>query len=262
MFWTTKLTNYLPIVAYLPCASIANAKQDNVRCVQPTNLPVYCGGCRAVGYCSVTDQAQHRPACTANCRMHVHYLLRRRALSDHWMSTVRIAVVGEGAVGKSCIISRYLDKTFRAGYDPTIADEYTKTVLVHDELVVVNIADCSGQLEYVPLVDASIRLADCCVVVFDLSRESTFKAVSRHIFKIRSLHGSMTDFPVVLVGNKSDAKSEVEEDAINRLVALQRLKFFKASALENYNIDTIFEYIIHNTNRRKLESAQRRCLLL
>lgn len=68
----------------------------------------------------------------------------------------KIAILGPGGVGKSCLTIRYTRNTFVESYDPTIEDAFRHQTVVDDRVVVMEILDTAGQ---VPL-SSTLHLLD------------------------------------------------------------------------------------------------------
>ena len=57
-----------------------------------------------------------------------------------------LVVVGSGGVGKSCLTVRFLKDEFSSEYDPTVEENYRKTVTIDNVSCVMNIVDTAGQV--------------------------------------------------------------------------------------------------------------------
>jgi GTPase KRas protein len=56
-------------------------------------------------------------------------------------------VIGSGGVGKSCLTVRFLKDEFTSEYDPTVEENYRKTVTIDGVAAVMNIVDTAGQVD-------------------------------------------------------------------------------------------------------------------
>jgi small GTP-binding protein len=58
----------------------------------------------------------------------------------------KFAVLGSGAVGKSCIVVRYIRDSFTEQYDPTIEDSYQKQDEFDGKVRMLDILDTAGMV--------------------------------------------------------------------------------------------------------------------
>ena len=60
------------------------------------------------------------------------------------LKELKVVLVGDTAVGKSCLITNYLKNTFNEDYEPTVLDVFKGTKNVNKKQVEVEIHDTSG----------------------------------------------------------------------------------------------------------------------
>jgi len=62
------------------------------------------------------------------------------------MQDIKLVVVGDGAVGKSCLLIAYAYDSFPSEYVPTVFDNYATTAILNGESVGVGLWDTAGQV--------------------------------------------------------------------------------------------------------------------
>jgi GTPase SAR1 family protein len=83
----------------------------------------------------------------------------------------KMVVLGSGAVGKSALTIRLVTQNFLKEYDPTIEDNYNKTITVDSIPAHLDILDTAGQDEYLQMQDQWMREGKglCCLVALMLN---------------------------------------------------------------------------------------------
>ena len=116
----------------------------------------------------------------------------------------KIILIGDVAVGKTCLLSRYLKNQLPKKAGPTIGVEFaTKNVTMKDgSTVKAQLWDTAGQEKYRAITVAHYRKALGCLIVYDVTNRKSFTNVK---FWLQSLMDSAEkDISIMLVGNKVD----------------------------------------------------------
>ncbi|CAC5373612.1 RAC2 [Mytilus coruscus] len=122
------------------------------------------------------------------------------------MQHIKCVVVGDGDVGKTCLLMCYSTNTFNDDYLPTIFDNYKTTIMVNDIYVELGLWDTAGQEDYDRFRPLSYPLTDVFLVCFSLVHRPSFEnVIERWIPEIRH-HCPIT--PIVLVGTKLDIRQD------------------------------------------------------
>ena len=155
--------------------------------------------------------------------------------------TLKVVVIGDSSVGKTCVSLRYLTGEFSSQTRPTIAAGFcnAKVKLGKTDIDLL-IWDTAGQEAYRGLTSQYYRDAKVALIVFDLTNPSTLNSVTE--WHQRLTDANRESVVCVLVGNKSDlpnrqVSQEQGEAVANEIKALYR----ETSAFTGKGISEVFE---------------------
>lgn len=116
-------------------------------------------------------------------------------------------VIGDSAVGKSCLLLQFTDQRFKLEHDVTIGVEFgARTVNVSGESVKLQIWDTAGQESFRSITRAYYRGSAAALLVFDVTNRSSFESIG-HWLKEARLNTS-PQVTIAMVGNKVDLAGE------------------------------------------------------
>ncbi|KAG5892302.1 hypothetical protein JTB14_023482 [Gonioctena quinquepunctata] len=130
--------------------------------------------------------------------------------------TLKVMILGQGGVGKSAMVVRFITKRYIGEYDPTLEKIYTFHTLIDNEMVYFEILDTAGQPHETECLglEANIRWAEAFILMYSVTDKCSFDECHRLKFLINynkrrrrlgsSCKDGCGDVPVVLVGNKID----------------------------------------------------------
>ena len=102
--------------------------------------------------------------------------------------TVKTVVVGDGAVGKTSLITAYGENRFPQDYIPTVSDTYGGPVEYNGKEMTLNIWDTAGQDEYANVRPLSYNGANVFVICFSLADKASLKnATTNWVAELRRL---------------------------------------------------------------------------
>ncbi|CAI8615751.1 unnamed protein product [Vicia faba] len=162
----------------------------------------------------------------------------------------KVVVIGDSAVGKTQILSRFTKNEFCFDSKSTIGVEFqTKTVTINGKLIKAQIWDTAGQERYRAVTSAYYRGALGAMLVYDITKRQTFDHVARWVEELRShADGSIV---IMLIGNKGDLVDQrvvQTEDAVE-FAEDQGLFFSETSAFSGENVNSAFLKLLQEINK-------------
>ncbi|XP_047180146.1 ras-related protein RABA5b-like [Vigna umbellata] len=171
----------------------------------------------------------------------------------------KVVLIGDSAVGKSNLLSRFARNEFDSNSKATIGVEFqTQVVEIDGKEVKAQIWDTAGQERFRAVTSAYYRGAVGALVVYDISRRGTFDGIKRWLEELTTQNDSTV--ARMLVGNKCDLENirEVSTEEGKNLAEEEGLFFMETSALDSTNVQTAFEIVIreiyNNISRKTLNS--------
>ena len=163
----------------------------------------------------------------------------------------KIALLGDGAVGKSALISKYLQDNFPVDYDPTIEDNYFKRVAVDDQENNLEILDTAGQEEYECMRNEYIRKSDGFMLVYSIDKSESREKIKSLIQQIKRIKRSQ-NVPMVLICNKIDVVPRGTYSSHEKFAKDLGLDIHMTSAKTGEKVAMIFEELV-----RKIREHQK-----
>ncbi|KAF8485867.1 small GTPase superfamily [Russula ochroleuca] len=162
------------------------------------------------------------------------------------MREFNAVVLGAGGVGKSALTVRFMRNEFVESYDPTIQEEYRKTVDVDGELTWLELLDTAGAEQFTALNELYITAGRGFVLVFSLTLEASLREVTSLRQQILRIKGENSRVPMVLVGTKLDLTSEreVSRTHIEELAARWKIPVYETSAKRDWDVSPAFEDLV------------------
>jgi cell division control protein 42 len=192
------------------------------------------------------------------------------------MQTIKCVVVGDGAVGKTCLLISYTTNRFPHEYVPTVFDNYAVTVMVRDEPYTLGLFDTAGQEDYDRLRPLSYPQTDVFLVCFSVVSPPSFENVKEKWFPEIRHHCPNT--PCIIVGTQMDLRDEkatldklakskqrpiMPKDGEALANQLNAVKYIECSAFKQRNVKDVFdEAIIAVLERPKDGPKKKGCVIV
>ena len=157
---------------------------------------------------------------------------------------IRITMLDDSAVGKTSLISKFLNQNFDENYLTTIGkDKLEKKVVMKDgnEIKLI-IWDTAGQERFHSIATSTIKGSHGIILTFDLTKRSSFNSLESWLNDIKE---NSNEVPVVIFGNKCDLfeNYEVENEEAKKFAKEHNLQYFETSAKQNVNVQEGFNSI-------------------
>lgn len=167
---------------------------------------------------------------------------------------IKLCLLGDAGVGKSCLVHRFVSDTFNAASPPTIGAAFmTKMMLVGDQAFKFNIWDTAGQERFKSLAPLYYRDAAAAILVYDITSDSSFHALKNWIKEL-TRYGP-PDILIAIAGNKcdkADQREVLEEEAEEFANSVEAI-FVETSARTNKNVHWLFEELSRRLPQEQAE---------
>lgn len=191
------------------------------------------------------------------------------------MQTLKCVVVGDGAVGKTCLLISYTTNQFPADYVPTVFDNYAVTVMIGDEPYTLGLFDTAGQEDYDRLRPLSYPSTDVFLVCFSVISPPSFENVKEKWFP--EVHHHCPGVPCLIVGTQVDLRddkviieklqrqrlrpiSQAEGERLSR--ELRAVKYVECSALTQRGLKNVFDEAIVAALEPPVIKKSKKCTIL
>mmetsp|Transcript_20454 Transcript_20454/g.47836 ORF Transcript_20454/g.47836 Transcript_20454/m.47836 type:complete len:210 (-) Transcript_20454:230-859(-) len=164
---------------------------------------------------------------------------------------IKLLLIGDSGVGKSCLLLRFSDDAFNTSFITTIGIDFKiRTVELDGKRCKLQIWDTAGQERFRTITTAYYRGAMGILLVYDITDEQSFSNIRNWMRQIEQ-HAS-DSVNKVLIGNKCDMveKKKVDTARGQALADEFGVKFFETSAKNNIMVEQAFLTIARDVMKR------------
>jgi Ras-related C3 botulinum toxin substrate 1 len=191
------------------------------------------------------------------------------------MQNIKCVVVGDGAVGKTCLLISYTTNAFPGEYIPTVFDNYSANVMVDGKPVNLGLWDTAGQEDYDRLRPLSYPQTDVFLVCYSIISPHSFDNVKSKWWPEIQHHAP--GVPIILVGTKSDLRNDqatiqqlaakqlhiiTPEEADQRVKEIAAVKHMECSALTQEGLKNVFDEAIRAALNKPKVVRKAKCAIL
>ncbi|CAI0435158.1 unnamed protein product [Linum tenue] len=203
---------------------------------------------------------------------------------------IKCVTVGDGAVGKTCLLISYTSNTFptvtaacmfvvkNQDYVPTVFDNFSANVVVDGSTVNLGLWDTAGQEDYNRLRPLSYRGADVFILAFSLISKASYENIAKKW--IPELRHYAPGVPIILVGTKLDLRDDkqffndhpgavpittAQGEELKKLIGAPA--YIECSSKTQQNVKAVFDAAIKVVlqppkQKKKKRKGQKNCSIL
>lgn len=189
---------------------------------------------------------------------------------------IKCVVVGDGTVGKTCMLISYTTDSFPGEYVPTVFDNYSAPMVCDGVPVSLGLWDTAGQEDYDRLRPLSYPQTDVFLICFSVVSPSSFENVTSKWCPEIKHH--CPDSPILLIGTKIDLREDKEalqaladngqaplrrEQGQKLANKIRAIKYLECSALTQRGLKQVFDEAVRCVLRpQPVRKRQRKCNLI
>ena len=155
--------------------------------------------------------------------------------------TCQLLIIGDSSVGKTSLITRYANGTFKEEYLATVGlDYFTKVEEINNQTIQVKLWDTAGQERFKSLTQNYFRNAQGVLLTFDVTNTESFDNLKDWINSIKkNMEGNNVFIPLIIIGNKIDMEDsrEIQKEDAQKFSTENKYKYFETSAKTGEGVD-------------------------
>jgi len=168
---------------------------------------------------------------------------------------IKLLLIGDSGVGKSCLLLRFSDDSFTPSFITTIGIDFKiRTIDLEGKRIKLQIWDTAGQERFRTITTAYYRGAMGILLVYDVTDEKSFNNIRNWIRNIEQ-HATES-VNKILIGNKCDMveKKVVDSTRGKALADEYSIKYLETSAKNSINVDEAFITLAKDIKKRLIDN--------
>ena len=173
------------------------------------------------------------------------------AIKDNFNIKIKLLVIGDQSVGKTCLLERFVSSTFEESTLSTIGIDFrVKYLNIENITIKLHVWDTAGQERFRTITRSYFKGSHGVILVYDVTNRSSYENIDHWLKEI----GKNADDNInkILVANKID---NIE----NRIITIEEgitlakkynLEIYETSAKNNINVDESFMDITTSIKKR------------
>ena len=169
---------------------------------------------------------------------------------------MKILLLGDSGVGKSCIVLRYTDNTFSQNLMNSIGVDFKlKNIEIDNKKIKLQIWDTAGQERFRTITTSYYKGAHAILICFDITDRESFEHIRNWMADIDKF--AKEGVLRILVGNKCDLEHarQVRKEEGNEIANKYGIKYIETSAKDTINIEDLFISTAKNLLSKQVSSS-------
>jgi small GTP-binding protein len=157
---------------------------------------------------------------------------------------MKICLLGDGGVGKTSLVYRFIQNRFSTDFKSTLGVNLLKHEVEIDKFnVTAQIWDLGGQDKYEGLRKLYLDGSQGALCVFDKTNKTSYDNLEKWVSSFKDLRG---DKPMLLIGNKLDLKEFIiiDDNTAKAYADSHGLEYLSTSAKTGEQVQTAFKKLI------------------
>eukprot|EP00596_Hydrurales_sp_CCMP1899_P007343 CAMPEP_0119034278 /NCGR_PEP_ID=MMETSP1177-20130426/1279_1 /TAXON_ID=2985 /ORGANISM="Ochromonas sp, Strain CCMP1899" /LENGTH=197 /DNA_ID=CAMNT_0006991603 /DNA_START=207 /DNA_END=800 /DNA_ORIENTATION=+ len=164
---------------------------------------------------------------------------------------IKLLMIGDSGVGKTCLLLRYANDSFSPTFITTIGIDFKiKNIQLDSKRIKLQIWDTAGQERFRTITTSYFRGAQGILLVYDVTDRQTFVSIRNWVAQIQ-MHADV-NVNKILIGNKCDIQDQraVSFEEGETLAREYNIHFFETSAKQDMNVEKSFITIATDVKER------------
>lgn len=171
--------------------------------------------------------------------------------------SVKLVVVGDVAVGKTCMLLAFASNAFPEDYVPTVFDEYSCNMMLDNFTINLSLWDTAGQKEYDQLRPLSYPDTSIFVIMFSVGSRSSMKNIETKW--LPELNQFCPGVPFIIVGAQTDLRKDYANNGKDFVTTEEGMEFaqktkafgyFEVSAKKLQGLQEVFHFACRSVSSK------------
>ena len=177
----------------------------------------------------------------------------------------QLLIIGDGSVGKTSILRRFIQNTFSSNYISTMGiDFYTKDIVLDQKKIHLKISDTAGQERYRSLTRGFFKNGQGILIVYAINNKESFNGLNYWIDSIKNNTSlDNKNVPAIILGNKIDLQNrEVSKEDAENFAKINNYDYYEVSAKTGDGIDESIKILIQKVMAINKEDNKRKSIII